>query len=632
MRSYRLGLVCLLVAAGLVACSRGESPEPTLKAFLDGWRSGKLDSVGFVTPDGRGVPAQSVVDEIKSLSGELPAPALGIGQKPKVNKDVADAEIKVSWPVAKDVTWEYGSPVRLARDEGKWRIVWAPSVVHPQLTGGDVLAARRTAAARGAILDGAGTPIVEPRRVVDVGVEKQKVKDLPALTAALDAAFKKINVPVGLADLPARVSAAKPDAFIFLITLRWEVYERIRADIRDLDGTAFRDYQMPLAPSREFARALLGGVGEVTKELMDANPGKYQMGDTVGLSGLQRQYDDRLRGTPGVTVVLARKDPEGKVNDTKLWESKPVPGSPLKLSLDTAVQNAADRALAASAKRTALVAVRVSDGSLLAVANGPGGGEGNLALTAQVPPGSTFKMVTSVGLLETGKVSLSTVVPCPSSYTVDGQVFKNAFSAPLGDVQFHVDFAKSCNTAFARLGADLPDSALTDSGRLLGLGVPWSLGVESFSGKVSTGGSRTERAAAAFGQGTTLVSPVALAAATAGVARGTWQQPKLVVDPAPASPAPAGPALKSSTVDGMKSMMREVVTGGTGTALLDVPGRPVYGKTGTAEFVTGDPARTHAWFVGWQDDIAVAVFVENGGGGSAVAVPLAEAFLRGLPR
>jgi cell division protein FtsI/penicillin-binding protein 2 len=167
---------------------------------------------------------------------------------------------------------------------------------------------------------------------------------------------------------------------------------------------------------------------------------------------------------------------------------------------------------------------------------------------------------------------------------------------------------------------------------MLGLGVPWSLGVESFSGKVSTGGSRTERAAAAFGQGTTLVSPVALAAATAGVARGTWQQPKLVLDPAPSSPASPGTALKQSTVDGMKTMMREVVTAGTGAALADVPGGPVYAKTGTAEFVTGDPTKTHAWFVGWQGDTAVAVFVEDGGGGSAVAVPLGEAFLRGLPR
>jgi cell division protein FtsI/penicillin-binding protein 2 len=76
-------------------------------------------------------------------------------------------------------------------------------------------------------------------------------------------------------------------------------------------------------------------------------------------------------------------------------------------------------------------------------------------------------------------------------------------------------------------------------------------------------------------------------------------------------------------------MMREVVTAGTATALADVPGEPVAVKTGTAEFTDGS-ADTHAWTIGWQGDIAFAVFVENGGGSGETAVPIVEAFLRGL--
>jgi len=76
-------------------------------------------------------------------------------------------------------------------------------------------------------------------------------------------------------------------------------------------------------------------------------------------------------------------------------------------------------------------------------------------------------------------------------------------------------------------------------------------------------------------------------------------------------------------------MMREVVTVGTATALADVPGGQVYVKTGTAEF-NDNPADTHAWTIGWQGDIAFAVFVENGGGSGETAVPIVEAFLRGL--
>ena len=77
-------------------------------------------------------------------------------------------------------------------------------------------------------------------------------------------------------------------------------------------------------------------------------------------------------------------------------------------------------------------------------------------------------------------------------------------------------------------------------------------------------------------------------------------------------------------------MMRAVVTQGTGSAVANVAGGPVFGKTGTAEFGGEVPPRTHAWFVGYQGDLAFAVFVEDGGFGGSVAAPLAAQFLNEL--
>jgi cell division protein FtsI/penicillin-binding protein 2 len=76
-------------------------------------------------------------------------------------------------------------------------------------------------------------------------------------------------------------------------------------------------------------------------------------------------------------------------------------------------------------------------------------------------------------------------------------------------------------------------------------------------------------------------------------------------------------------------MMREVVTSGTATSLANLPGGPVYAKTGTAEF-DNNPLHAHSWTIGWQGDLAFAVFVENGGSSSATALPIVAAFLRGL--
>jgi cell division protein FtsI/penicillin-binding protein 2 len=381
---------------------------------------------------------------------------------------------------------------------------------------------------------------------------------------------------------------------------------------------------------------LLGTVGDVTREQLDKNPGKYLAGEQIGQSGLQQQYDDLLKGTPGVKIVIPQGGTEAEVI---LFRSDPKAGGALKTTLDQKVQNAADAALASQPLRTALVALRVSDGAILAAANGPSGGELNLAFTASVPPGSTFKVVTALGLLDGGQVTPDTAVNCPKTFTVEGRSFNNAGNFELGNVPFHVDFAKSCNTAFASLAPKLGGDGLNKAAATVGIGTTWNLGTEVFTGSVPTNVSNVEAAAAAFGQGQTLVSPLCLGAAAAAVARGSWRQPKLFAELPPGAPAPTaghagnppadGTALKADSVAALRAMMREVVTSGTATALGDVPGAPVQVKTGTAEF-DNNPANTHAWTIGWQGDIAFAVFVENGGSSAATAVPIAEAFLRGL--
>ncbi|MCG5441891.1 penicillin-binding protein [Micromonospora sp. NIE79] len=628
----------LLAAGVLVGCSGDDGPQRSVDAFLAGWRSGDLQSVGLIDPLGSKLPSADVAREIKDLSGELAAtpPTLTRRGEPKITKDIATTTVQVEWTLPGQTRWAYDREVRLAHgDDDQWQVIWDPKVVHEQLTKGDRLALRRDAGARAALLDNAGKPLVTPRPVVRVGVQPNGVTDLKKLVKDLDAAFKAIRpalVPgVDLADLPDRVAKAEPGAFVEVVSLREEAYRQIKPRIYDLPGTKFVSDKIDLAPTREFARALLGSVDPAQADDLTAHPDRYVVGDLVGHGGLQGRYDERLRGGPGLTVVVERPTEGGKLEPTgtELFRREPQPGQALKTTLDVAVQNAADGALRAESRRSALVAIRISDGAVLAAANGPGPAGENLAFDAQVPPGSTFKMVSTLGLLDRGAVTLDGPVDCKKTFTVDGRSFKNSDNFELGSVPFRTDFAKSCNTAFAALAPKLGGDGLAAAGRSLGLEGQWDLGTDAFTGKVSTGGSLAEQAAASFGQGTTLVSPLAMAGATAAVARGRFEQPKLLIDPAPAKPAPAGEQLKPESVAALRTMMREVVTAGTGSALKDVPGE-VYGKTGTAEY-DDNPAHTHAWFVGWRGDVAFAVFVEKGGASTASAVPMAERFLRALP-
>lgn len=645
---FAAATAAVLAAGALAGCSTEDGPERSVDAFLAGWRSGDLHTVGFIDATGARVAAADVTKEIRALSGDLvdTPPALKRKGDAKVTADTATAQVEVVWTLPGQTRWAYDRPVRLKRGgDDQWQVIWEPTLVQEQLEDGDRLALRRDAAPRAGVLDATGAPIVAPRPVVRVGLQPSEITDVKKLMQQLDAAFKAIRPaltpPVDLSDLPKRLAGADPGAFVEVVTLRDEAYRQIKPRIYDLPGTKFRAEKIDLAPTREFARALLGSVDPAQADDLKAHPDRYAAGDLVGHGGLQGRYDDRLRGVPGLTVVTEHAKPgepgeagepgePGVTIGAEVFRSEPKTGQSLKTTLEVATQNAADAALRGEKRRSALVAVRISDGAVLAAANGPGPAGENLAFTAQVPPGSTFKTVSALALLDRGAVTPEATVACPKAFVVDGRPFKNSDNFELGAVPFSTDFAKSCNTAFTSLAPKLGPDGLATTGRTLGLEAKWDLGVDVFSGAVSTGGAATEQAAAAIGQGTTVVSPLAMAGATAAVARGHWEQPKLVLDPAPGQPAPAGSALKAESVAALKTMMRAVVTAGTAKALADVPGQPVYGKTGTAEY-DNNPAHTHAWFVGWQGDVAFAVFVEQGGSSTDSAVPISERFLRALP-
>jgi cell division protein FtsI/penicillin-binding protein 2 len=116
-----------------------------------------------------------------------------------------------------------------------------------------------------------------------------------------------------------------------------------------------------------------------------------------------------------------------------------------------------------------------------------------------------------------------------------------------------------------------------------------------------------------------------MAGVAATVADGRWRAPRVLAS----DPREAAAPLAASEVAELRSLMREVVTSGTGTALADVAGEPI-GKSGTAEYGAGDPPPTHAWFIAATDEVAVAVLAEDKPSGGEFAAPIAARFLAGL--
>ncbi len=191
----------------------------------------------------------------------------------------------------------------VAGDGVAWSATFDPSIVHPELGEGGRLAAERTRGRRCEVLGRNGTAIVGDQPLGEVGAQPSRAGDVGALAASLAGALD-----VDGAELAERVRAAPPDVFVPVITLRRAAYEAVRAEVQPLAGTVFRESTLPLAPSREFARAVLGSVGAVTAEQVEASEGWLAAGDIAGLSGLLGQYDEHLGGTAGVTVNLVFED------------------------------------------------------------------------------------------------------------------------------------------------------------------------------------------------------------------------------------------------------------------------------------------------------------------------------------
>jgi cell division protein FtsI/penicillin-binding protein 2 len=312
---------------------------------------------------------------------------------------------------------------------------------------------------------------------------------------------------------------------------------------------------------------------------------------------------------------------------------EPRAGRPLATTLDLRLQSLAERGLADVEPASALVAIRPSTGDILAAASGPGSAGLSTATVGRYAPGSTFKVVSSLALLRSG-VRPATPVSCPATTVVDGKTFKNYDDYPagaLGRIPLGTAVANSCNTAFVTERDRVTQAALADAAAALGVGVDHDLGFPAYFGSVpasdAEAGSETGHAASMIGQGRVLASPLAMAAVAASVGHGGVVVPRLLPGQPRDDASPPEPLTRAEATE-LRSLLRGVVTRGSGSFLESLPGAPVLAKTGTAEFGDREPLQTHAWMIAVHGDLAVAVFVEVGESGSRTAGPILEEFLR----
>ncbi|MCQ9131539.1 MULTISPECIES: penicillin-binding transpeptidase domain-containing protein [Streptomyces] len=353
---------------------------------------------------------------------------------------------------------------------------------------------------------------------------------------------------------------------------------------------------------------------------------KYPSLGTV-LDGLREKYGKKAGGKAGVElqVVRGKASKAKKASDKTLLElSKGTPGT-VKTTLSPALQAAAERQVAKTA-RSSVVVMRPSTGEILAVANASPGF--NTAFNGSLAPGSTMKVITSSLLIDKGLASADKTHPCPKTFSYGGWKFHNDDDFEIKRGSFKASFARSCNTAFISQAPKLSDDSLTrQAQQVFGLSMNnWAIGVPSFDGSVPVQ-SKAQMAASLIGQGGVRMNPLNMASVAATVKSGSFHQPYLVAPSVDGRTlASASRTLSSSTLSQVRELMNYTAAAGTAAEAMSGLG-PDYGaKTGSAEVDNQD--KPNGWFTAYRGDLAAAGVVQAGGHGGDTAGPIVASLLR----
>ena len=507
---------------------------------------------------------------------------------------------------------------------------------------------------RGRLLDRQGRVLATSRLTYNLYIQPRQVSD-QSWPALRDRLASLLSIPASQFDQQRRQGGDSAGFRIQLAEgLKPEQVLRFREQAGNLQGAEVDVDVLRHYPHGRMGAHVLGYTSGITEEeYARLRERGYRIRDRVGRSGVEKAFEAHLRGEWGGQQVEVNA--AGEVQRV-LGEKPASAGKDLRLTLDLPLQQAAERALD-GVRKGAIVAMDAQTGAIRALAsrptydpnlfspapsvsqwrdlNAPDAPLLNRALQG-FPPASTFKIVTSIAALESGKYAPDSKELTTASFCHAGLCYRDHVS--MGSIGFPMALALSSNSFFYRAGLKMGPDPLFKAARQLGFGSPTGLELEEEESAGLLGDQAWKKSVlgeswtavdtitASIGQGAVLVTPLQMARMYAAVANGGWLVTPHLVERVPQR---KWIGFQPQTLATVRQGLRKAVQEGTAKALNDPGLPPAAGKTGTAE----DPPRpVHAWFGGYapadQAQLVVIALGENSGGyGGTVAAPMARALM-----
>ena len=524
--------------------------------------------------------------------------------------------------------------------------------------------------ARGIIYDRQGKIIVQNEPVYDLMVIPRQAKNLDTI------GFCKL-MSIDKTEFITRINKARKfspyKASIFAKQLSARAYASIQERLFDYQGFFVQNRTVRRYPD-SVAAQVLGYIGEVDENRIKKTNNYYQIGDYIGISGIEKSYETVLRGQRGTKIIMvdALNRDQGSYEEGK-YDTTAIAGEKLISSLDLRIQKLAEKLL--RNKKGSVVAIEPSTGEILCFVSSPtydpnllvGPERGNnyikllkapekplfiRPIMAQYPPGSIFKAVQALIGQQEKVITAESRFPCNGGYSIGNRMVKCEHNhSPLN---LNESIAQSCNSYYCWLFKKLIDQGKYGSveknylvwrdyilqfgiGKKLDIDLPNELGgllptVGFYDKYYSSGHWKSSTIISlAIGQGELGVTPLQMANTMAIIAnRGYYYSPHLIKaigkDQVKKETYTTKHLVKidSSYFNVVIDGMQQVVDHGTATyaKIADIA---MCGKTGTAQNSHG---KSHSVFVAFaprnNPKIAIAVIVENSGYGSTWAAPIAS--------
>jgi penicillin-binding protein 2 len=527
---------------------------------------------------------------------------------------------------------------------------------------------------RGLIYDRNGKLLVYNRPSYDVMVTMKEVTSLDTMDFCNTIGITKEEFVDRIEEIKDKKINHNYSPFtpqMFINQLLPDDYARLMEKIYRFPGFSIQQRTIRDYAYKSAAHAL-GSIGEVSRATIEKDD-YYKMGDYIGITGLEKSYEEELRGEKGVQIML--RDSRGRIKGryaNGAYDEEPVSGKTLKLGLDIELQMLGERLM--NGKRGSIVAIEPSTGEILAAVSSPTYDPALMVgrqrsaifkelnsdpqkplldrtVMARYPPGSTFKVANALALQQNGIISGGTRYPCHHGYSVGR--FHLACHAHASPLDLYGAIANSCNAYFCfglramldnnkfRNIADAFNTWRTDImsfgfGKKLGVDLPHENGGNIPSTKAydrihGKGRWRSLNVVSiSIGQGEVVATAMQIANLCATVAnRGHWITPHLVKS-IENEAIPEKYTLVHTTAidkpyyDVCVRGMEMAVLGGT-AKIAQIPGIEVCGKTGTAQ---DGVRKDHSVFMGFapkvHPKIAIMCIVENSGFGATYAAPISS--------